>query len=844
MKISGSKEMREQPGEEKKVSIEVPSVDVGELSQDEGCKVEGGRTRKARGKGEEDGADVTKRRRTWELWSVGDKHIFFEALNEFGKDFDKIQAHFQSKLKNKKNFPADYIKNKNQIRHFYYRSWHKISAYISFDADLKKSTKELFGLINYGELWKKIGGTIDDKLGAKLDELVQKGLATLKHKGKTFRIKTPVCRALKRIHNKGDITGKQKGGKVLPSRVVIDLRPRETRDWYRVQKLAQNPHIKVSLLLQRKVSSLINCLLKKWKSREEKLMDSLQGAPSPCTGCVELVLYPVRGAKIKLPVINAAPVITSSQISLQSMKPTSLNTNFKPSIKVVKENNGNAGSGGAEPFTQTPHCDRIFIQSDNGSQEENEVVEEDLLELWDAEGSRSPVPAPDTNQDKESDLEIEEDEEKDEQDEEKAPVVEPDSKDDKTEILKTNFSNLKSFDPTTGWSLKTVEGLTVGELYFMLCEEGGTSFQLEYHWREVKDDPNPGVECQSLLTRLIKLSSSQPSKPGRGRQNSLSTNSPTVRNLMSPVSPTTSRQSPAGRNVGAGRGVAKQLPLISELPEKPGSPLAVPLEPETEFRKPLAPAPTLKPAAMSSTFQKQIGQYFPKFSNRRGRVNRNRAKNQLVGRQILQPIQPLRKPPSIQHLVLPLTTTNPLAVATNNFILETPLTIIQATNIPSTSLLNVPMSPIVPSSPPQICIPSPAISPPRRSPSPTPSFSCLMDMSFSESAPSTPSKDQFMSMMDEGSLLHTPPRPSSPAPTSPSRCLTESGDLSLTSWALSFDSPVKNSPFSSSSFPSSSSSSASAPNLHNDDSQASTISTNSEVDRQRRQEHHRIRCVR
>ena len=465
-------------------------------------------------------------------------------------------------------------------------------------------------------------------------------------------------------------------------------------------------------------------------------------------------------------------------------------------------------------------------------QEETDVAEEfvshdDLLDLWEADGSRSPGPNPD----KESDVEMDndkdedrdedkelEDDDKDEQDEEKHQTV--DSKDDETKILKTNFSNLKSFDPSQGWSLNNVEDLTVGELYLMLGDEGANTFQLEYHWREVKHenlDPcinqDLGAECQTLLSKLIKLSSSQPNKPGRGRQTSLSSTSPTVRNILSPVSsPITSRQSPGTRVLGVGRGVAKQLPLISELPEKPGSPLAVPLEPEIEFRKPLAPA--VKPPALSSTFQKQIGQYFPKFSNRRGRQNRNRAKNQLVGRQILQPVQPKQTHQIVQHLVLPLAT-NTLPGNLNPFIIESPLTILQTTNMPSSSLLSAPVSPIPPSSPPQICIPSPALSPVRRTPSPTPSFSSLMDISFPESAPVTPSKDQFMSLMDEGSLLHTPPRPSTPNPSSPSRCLTDSADLSLTSWALNFESPVKLS--------------SGPPNLHNDDSQASTISTNSEV---------------
>ena len=165
-------------------------------------------------------ANSCKRRRTWELWGPNEKHIFFEALNEYGKDFDKIQSHFQAKLKNKRNMPAHYIKNKNQIRHFYYRTWHKIASHIHFTSELTKNSRELIGLINYGELWKKIGGTVDEKFGQKLDDLVQNGTAALKVKGKSQRVKTPVCRALKKVYGKGDSVEKAVGKTKLPSKVV------------------------------------------------------------------------------------------------------------------------------------------------------------------------------------------------------------------------------------------------------------------------------------------------------------------------------------------------------------------------------------------------------------------------------------------------------------------------------------------------------------------------------------------------------------------------------------------------------------------------------------------------
>ena len=266
----------------------------------------------------------SKRRRTWELWSADDKIIFFEALNEYGKDFDKIQSHFQVKI-NKKNLPAHYIKNKDQIRAFYYRTWQKLKTYINFTGDLKKSTKEIYGLVNYGELWKKVGSNLDDKCGAKLDELVQKGGVTVKVKGKSIRIKTPICRALKRLNQKHESAKKQpKWKSKLPDKVVLDLRPRDTCDWCKVQKMAQNPHLRVTMRLQRKLSTLIKCLNKKWKPTEFKLKASLKSELGKSVSDDELqeeiVLLPALGAKINVPVIKPLPTVTSNALSLHSYK--------------------------------------------------------------------------------------------------------------------------------------------------------------------------------------------------------------------------------------------------------------------------------------------------------------------------------------------------------------------------------------------------------------------------------------------------------------------------------------------------------------------------------------------
>lgn len=110
------------------------------------------------------GLEEKRKKRTWELWSLEDKQMFFEALNEHGKDFDAIQNYLASKAKSRKSgtttIERQYApKNKDQgklllhvnlnhlllrffinrkcfvpptVRHFYYRTWNKISKYLRY----------------------------------------------------------------------------------------------------------------------------------------------------------------------------------------------------------------------------------------------------------------------------------------------------------------------------------------------------------------------------------------------------------------------------------------------------------------------------------------------------------------------------------------------------------------------------------------------------------------------------------------------------------------------------------------------------------------------------------------
>lgn len=68
-------------------------------------------------------------RRAPEQWSTEDKNAFFEALSEYGKDFEAIQNHMIVKAKKR---GEQTTKNKDQARFFYYRMWHKISKHLKF----------------------------------------------------------------------------------------------------------------------------------------------------------------------------------------------------------------------------------------------------------------------------------------------------------------------------------------------------------------------------------------------------------------------------------------------------------------------------------------------------------------------------------------------------------------------------------------------------------------------------------------------------------------------------------------------------------------------------------------
>nr|XP_020453479.1 protein cramped-like [Monopterus albus] len=243
----------------------------------------GGVSKSSKGQGcaekEEQAGNQKRARRQWESWSAEDKNSFFEGLYEHGKDFEAIQNNIAMKYK-KRGKPANMVKNKEQVRHFYYRTWHKISKHIDFanvySRVLKKSSQELYGLICYAELRKKVGGLMDDKNVAKLNELIQQGATTVRSKGRNLRIKAPMCRALKKLCDPDGVSDEEDQKPVrLPLKVAVELQPRSNHSWARVQSLAHNPRLRMVVELHRKVSSLIDYLKQKWAHHDQRILKSL-----------------------------------------------------------------------------------------------------------------------------------------------------------------------------------------------------------------------------------------------------------------------------------------------------------------------------------------------------------------------------------------------------------------------------------------------------------------------------------------------------------------------------------------------------------------------------------------
>lgn len=202
-------------------------------------------------------------------WVNSERNFFFDALNEYGRDFEQISRFINAKMKRKMPSDQDY-KTKENIRQLYYQFYAKASKYLRFSDEIKKFAQELYTLINYGEMKRKLVMS-SEKSFLKLRELVYKGVVTIRIKGKNIKVKTPSCRALRKLNQ---LEGNAVEDVQLPQRVDVILRPVNMKSWGYVQTLAQNPRIRmVSLPLQKRLASLLHTMQQKWQTGNSRLYE-------------------------------------------------------------------------------------------------------------------------------------------------------------------------------------------------------------------------------------------------------------------------------------------------------------------------------------------------------------------------------------------------------------------------------------------------------------------------------------------------------------------------------------------------------------------------------------------
>ena len=220
-----------------------------------------------------------------------DHKLFFEALGEHGKDFQNIQQYMAQKGGQKSNNKSgdnnksiepqekresdkkEDDRKREQIRNFYNKLYTKLSQLIGkLDDRVEKVNQELYLLINYGEIWKRHGFKFNSKTKRLLEELIYQGTTTFRFKKKNVRLRTPPCKALKKINESGiDEKVKVVTTRELPKDVIVEFRPATNRDWLKVQSISQNPRVRARLSIQKRLSSILEFMESKWNISQDKL---------------------------------------------------------------------------------------------------------------------------------------------------------------------------------------------------------------------------------------------------------------------------------------------------------------------------------------------------------------------------------------------------------------------------------------------------------------------------------------------------------------------------------------------------------------------------------------------
>ncbi|XP_070501757.1 protein cramped isoform X1 [Chironomus tepperi] len=470
-------------------------------------------------------------------WTMKEKKCFFDALNEHGRDFEQISRFINLKMKRKNPTESDY-KTKEHVRQHYYQLFQKASKYLKFSDDVKKLAQELYVLINYGEMKKKLIMS-SDKSFLKLRDLVYRGSVTVRVKGKNIKIKTPSCRALKKLNQ---LEGNNIEDIQLPQRIDVIVRPSNQESWAYVQRLAQNPRIKVSLPLQKRISCLLQTLEQKWRPQDvrlhekyvvkiiqqnsrQKLSDEIIAQSEEDAKFLKgkeprLYFYPPENCKIFRPMIQLNEFLSSYSLCLNSYevrigarkrgeeicmeKNSHLKDISKNSAKRIRNDSFsekiNAVSDARKMKPDEQNVDDLGIIYEHKSNDSN-----DLNEIKKRDGSNVIKVSDISNEIEKPEAVI--DEKKDSPDIETNKALSTKNENCNVVSTKPNKKSMLcasknpkeySFKPLInedtikkirqGWNVENASDLTIGDLYLMYGSD--SKLFIEYKWHDPENSSN------------------------------------------------------------------------------------------------------------------------------------------------------------------------------------------------------------------------------------------------------------------------------------------------------------------------------------------------------------------
>uniref|UniRef100_A0A915L612 Uncharacterized protein n=1 Tax=Romanomermis culicivorax TaxID=13658 RepID=A0A915L612_ROMCU len=307
-------------------------------------------TSSAENVGRQIGKKPTMKARFYDPWNEFSLGLFFEALKQFGKDFDQIHNYFQQKCKQQN------AKNYAQIKTFYRRTWLKLSTKLNLpeNGNIPKDAREIFGMIAYGELIKRaknlkmtspdfsviLSGLVLNgftvvrirvKIRAKNAETnknrTSTGAAKLpKRKIRIVKIKMPQCPALTKFFDKNTVLSENhvltKESTNMPKSVVVELVPKTYGDRaYVLTHCKQNPQIKFNLALNQPISEVLIWLKRKWLPEDQRTLLQCQvESPNTDEFCwPDITIFPSNN--IRLSPVSIYPLINenSSQSNVTTL---------------------------------------------------------------------------------------------------------------------------------------------------------------------------------------------------------------------------------------------------------------------------------------------------------------------------------------------------------------------------------------------------------------------------------------------------------------------------------------------------------------------------------------------